>query len=211
MDSVSYLPGSGSAGCSCSSGCVCQDKKTSAWHPQLLCNFQMPEMAEAAVLPEQSCCDSELQRSRSETENLPPQQTGPGNVLLKPLLLPSGTVLFWATCPRKSSIRQFPSDFSSKHTRFWQLFQALRNPSIEVNFIRSKDPVQKSHTICFLDRERMTRPNSSFQVLFTFITTPSNCSSSSQCEHWFHSGVRIFAFQSCADQNLPKPLFHRRV
>lgn len=68
MDSVSYLPASGSAGCSCSSGCVCQDKKhlpdilnchaiskCLGWQRLLLCQAE----ADPAQHPEKSSSEEE--------------------------------------------------------------------------------------------------------------------------------------------------------
>lgn len=87
MDSVSYLPVSGSAGCSCSSGCVCQDKKHL---PDILNSHAISKcLGWQRLLLYQAGTDlaQHLEKSRSEAENLPPlprtapQQTGPGDML----------------------------------------------------------------------------------------------------------------------------------
>lgn len=86
MDSVSYLPVSGSAGCSCSSGCVCQDKKHL---PDILNCHAISNCLGWQRVPRYQAETNLVQhlKSRAEDENLPslsrsaPQGTGPGNVL----------------------------------------------------------------------------------------------------------------------------------
>lgn len=86
MDSVSYLPASGSAGYSCSSGCVCQDKKHLPDIPN--CHAISECLGWQRRLLYQAGTDmaQHLENSRSEAENLPPlpraapRQAGPRNV-----------------------------------------------------------------------------------------------------------------------------------